>query len=116
MHLNTHVTLDNQRYEIYWTTEAAQHVLDNYVKDRDGGVHKGLSHSLVSQLLRKALYILPLSEDKRPYVHVCLTKAQGKVYESYAYFVPELDHRPRRCVVITCYVSNKQHYRSLFDE
>ena len=114
MHLNTYVTHEEQRYEIYWTTSAATHILKNYVRDQSGGVHHGLDPTIISQLLRRARFIVPLLDDKRPHLHVCLTGRAGKVYETYAYLVPELDHRPPRCVVLTCYRSNKQQYRELF--
>ena len=114
MHLNTYVTHDGQRYEIYWTTTAATHVLKNFLRDQSGGIHHGLDHTAIAQLLRRARYIVPLPDDSRPFLHVCLTGRAGKVYETYAYLVPELDQRPPRCVVITCYASNKQQYRALF--
>ena len=114
MHLNTYVTHEGQRFEIYWTTDAATHILKNYVRDQRSGVHHGLDPSMISQLLRRARFIVPLPDDKRPHLHVCLTGRAGKVYETYAYLVPELDNRPPRCVVLTCYLSNKQQYRQLF--
>lgn len=76
-----------------------------------GGVHHGLDHRMVSQLLRRARYIIPVSSEPRPYYHVCLTGRAGHVYETYVYLVPELDARPARCVIVTCYQSNKQIYR-----
>lgn len=82
--------------------------------DQMGGVHQGLDHRMVSQLLRRARYVIPVSSDPRPYYHVFLTGRAGRVYETYGYLVPELDARPARCVVVTCYLSNKQIYRQLF--
>lgn len=114
MHLNTYLAHEGTRCEIYWTTQAAQHILENYVADQMGGVHQGLDHRTVSQLLRRARYLLPVSSDPRPYYHVCLTGRAGRVYETYVYLVPELDARPARCVVVTGYQSNKQIYRQLF--
>ncbi|HET9505504.1 MAG TPA: hypothetical protein VFO93_18315 [Hymenobacter sp.] len=114
MHLNTYVTHQGQRYEIYWTTQAAQHVLENYVADLAGGVHQRLDHRTVAQLLRRARYVIPVSSDPRPYYHVFLTGRAGRVYETYVYLVPELDGRPARCVAVTCYLSKKQIYRQLF--
>lgn len=114
MHLNTYITHESRRYEIYWTTQAAQHVLDSYVADMTGGVHQGINHRTVAQLLRRARYIVALLEDVRPHFYVCLTGRAGKVYETYVYLVPELDQRPPRCVVVSCYASNKQAYRDLF--
>jgi hypothetical protein len=116
MHLNTYITHEGQRYEIYWTTPAAAHVMRNYISDQFSGVHKDIDHGAVSQLLRRARFIVPLPEDPRPHLHVCLTGRAEKVYETYVYLVPELDHRPARCVVMTCYMTNKQQYRQLFDK
>jgi len=114
MHLNTYLTHQSQRYEIYWTTQAAQHILENYVADQNGGVHQGLDHRTVSQLLRRARYILPVPDDPRPDLYVCLTGRANQVYETYVYLVAELAGRPARCVVVSCYQSNKQTYRQLF--
>ena len=114
MHLNTYLTHQSQRFEIYWTTQAAQHVLENYLTDQSGGVHQGIDHRMVSQLLQRARYVIRVTSDPRPYYHVCLTGRAGQVYETYVYLVPELDARPARCVVVTCYRSNKQIYRQLF--
>jgi RNA polymerase sigma factor (sigma-70 family) len=115
-HLNARMKDQNgQRYEIYWTTEAAKHVLENYVKDSNGGVHQGIDHTLISKLLKTARFVVALHEDPRPLYHICLTGYKGKVYETYVYLVPELDHRPPRCVIVSSYVSNKQHYRDLFN-
>jgi len=114
MHQNTYLTHLGQRYEIYWTTQAAQHILENYVTDQTGGVHRGLDHRMVAQLLKRARYVIPVSSDPRPYYHVFLTGRTGQVYETYVYLVPELDARPARCVVVTCYQSNKQICRQSF--
>jgi RNA polymerase sigma factor (sigma-70 family) len=115
-HLNTRMKDQNgQRYEIYWTTEAAKHVLDNYIKDLGGGVHQDIDHTLVAKLLKTARYVVAFPDDPRPLYHVCLTGYRGKVYETYVYLVPELDHRPPRCVIVSSYVNNKQHYRDLFN-
>lgn len=70
MHLNTYLTHEGTRYEIYWTTQAAQHILENYVADQTGGVHQGLDHRMVSQLLKRACYVIPVSSDPRPYYHI----------------------------------------------
>jgi RNA polymerase sigma factor (sigma-70 family) len=115
-HLNARMKDQNgQRYEIYWTTEAAKHILQNYVKDLGGGVHQGIDHTLVAKLVKTARFVVPLPEDPRPLYHVCLTGYRGKVYETYVYLVPELDQRPPRCVIVSSYVSNKQQYRHLFN-
>ena len=111
---NASITHENTKYEIFWSTQYAAHILENYVNDRDGGVHKGLDHKLVALVARNSIYILPEEARPEPYLHVFLAKLQGKVYETYAYLVPELDGKPPRCVIKTCYVSNKQQYRSLF--
>lgn len=114
MHQNTYVTYLGQRYEIYWTTQAAQHVLENYVADQLSGVHQGLDHRTVAQLLQRARYTVPVLQDVRPDYYVFLTGRHQQVYETYAYLLPELTGRPPRCVVVTCYRSNKQAYRELF--
>ena len=114
MHLNTYLAHEGIRYEIYWTTQAAQHILENYVADQLGGVHQGLDHRTVSQLLRRARYILPMHNDTRADLYVCLTGRAGQVYETYVYLVSEPAGRPPRCVVVSCYLSNKQAYRELF--
>lgn len=88
--------------------------MESYIDDRDGGVHKGLNHKLVAKIARNSLYILLEIVKPEPYLHVFLAKLRGKVYETYAYLVPELDGRPPRCVIKTCYVSNKEQYRTLF--
>lgn len=44
MHLNTYLTHEGTRYEIYWTSQYAQHVLENYVADANGGLHLGIDH------------------------------------------------------------------------
>jgi hypothetical protein len=111
---NTYVTHEGVRYEIFWSTQYAAHILENYIADRDGGVHRGLDHKLVAQIVRKAIYILPEEVKPELYLHVFLAKMQGKVYEAYVYLVPELDGKPARCVIKTCYVSNKHKYRDLF--
>lgn len=114
MHLNTYLTHEGTRYEIYWTTQAAQHILENYVADQTGGVHQGLDHRTVAQLLRRARYILPMRNDARIDLYVCLTGRTGQVYETYVYLVSEPADHPPRCVVVSCYRSNKQAYRELF--
>jgi len=114
MHLNTYLTYEQRRYEIYWTTQAAQHVLKNYLADLTGGAHQGLDHRSVSQLLRRTRFIVAVPDDSRPDLYVCLTGRGGQVYETYVYLVTEPAERPPRCVVVTCYRSNKQAYRSLF--
>jgi hypothetical protein len=111
---NASVKHGDTSYEIFWATQYATHILDNYVADSNGGVHKGLDHKLVAQIVRKSIYILPEDVKPEPYLHVFLAKLQGKVYESYVYLVPELDGRPPRCVIKSCFVSNKQKYRDLF--
>ena len=115
MHQNTYITHQGQRHEIYCTTQAAQHVLRNFVDDQNGGVHHGIDHLVVSQLLRRARYIVPLLADPRPDLHVCLTGRGGKVFETYVYLVAEPASHPLRCVVISCYESNKSAYRALFN-
>jgi hypothetical protein len=114
MHLNTYLTHEGTRYEIHWTTQAAQHILENYVADQTGGVHQGIDHRTVSQLLRRARYILLMYNDARADLYVCLTGRMGQVYETYVYLVAEQASRPPRCVVVSSYVSNKQAYRELF--
>ena len=115
-HSNTYVTHEGQRYEIYWTSNAAKHVLDNYVADLVSGPHHGLDHCEISQLLRRARFVVAGSEfeDARPYYHLFITGRKSQVFETYVYLVPELDGKPRRCVVVSSYKSNKQQYRSLF--
>jgi hypothetical protein len=114
MHQNTYVTHLGQRYEIYWTTQAAQHILENYVADQISGVHQGLDHRTVSQLLRRARYTVQVLNTARSDYYVFLTGRNRQVYETYVYLMPELTGQPPRCVVVTCYRSNKQAYRELF--
>lgn len=114
MHLNTTITHEGRQYEVYWTTAGARHVLENYVADQPSGPHYGLDHTNIVKLLKRARYIVPLLDDPRPFLHVCLTGYRSKVYETYVYLVPELDNRPPRCVIVTSYASNKQKYRELF--
>jgi len=111
---NASITYEGTRYEIFWATQYATHVLENFVADRNAGVHKGIDHKLAAQIARKSTYILLEEVKPEPYLHVFLAKLQGKVYETYAYLVPELDGKPPRCVIKTCFVSNKQQYRELF--
>ena len=115
-HSNTYIKYEGERYEIYWTSNAAKHVLDNYVTDLVNGPHHGLDHCEISQLLRRARYVIPgpVFQDARPYIHAFLTGRKSQVFETYVYLVPELDGTPRRCVVVSSYKSNKSQYRSLF--
>lgn len=111
MYLNSYITHNDQQYAIYWTSQWAQHVLENYT---DPG--HGVDHTTISRILKRARSIVPKSGRglRRPYVHVCLTSYQGLVYETYVHLVPELDGWPARCVVITCYKSTRPEYWALF--
>ena len=108
---NTYVTHEGQRYEIYWTSQYAQHVLENFA-DPDHGV----DHTTISRILQRARHIIPKvgRGRRRPYLHICLTIYQGVVYESYVFLVPELPPWPARCVVLTCYKSRDPDYLELF--
>ena len=108
---NTYITHEGQRYSVYWTSEYAQHVLENFA---DPG--HGVDHTTISRILQRARYIIPKvgRGRRRPYLHTCLTVYQGVVYESYVYLVPELAPWPARCVVLTCYKSRNPDYLSLF--
>ena len=108
---NTYITHEGLRYEIYWTSQYAQHVLENYY-DPDHGV----DHTTISRILQRARYIIPKRGRgrQRPYLHTCLTNYQGVVYESYVFLVPELAAWPARCVVLTCYKSKNPEYQALF--
>ncbi len=114
MHLNTYVTYNNVRYEIYWTTVYAGHVLENFVQDLSGGAHRGLDFRWVATIARKARFVGVAPVQPDPLLHLFVTRLQGRIYETYAYLVPELMGRPPRCVIKTCYLSNKAQYRALF--
>ena len=115
MHLNTFITHKEVRYEIYWTTVYALHILDNFVADLAAGPHNGLDFKWIAKIAAKARFIDVAPKQKDPLLHLFVTKLRGKVYETYAYLLPELAGRPPRCVIKTCYLSNKAKYRSLFD-
>jgi hypothetical protein len=115
MYVNTYITHKEQRYEIYWTTVYALHILENFVADLDVGAHKGLDFKWIANIARKAMFVGVAPGQKDQLLHLFLTKLRGRVYETYAYLVPELDGRPPRCIVKTCYLSNKEQYRRLFD-
>ena len=102
---NTAIKHEGARYEIYWTTMYAKHVLDNYAKPTHG-----VKHSEISRLLKHAGYVAPL-EARRPHLHRFVTEYQGTCYETYALLLPATATYPARCVVITCYKSgNLRHF------
>lgn len=109
-HLNTSVVYESTRYSIYWTSSAAEHVAANYTDP----VHR-VTHTEIVQLLKRARYKVPIQQETgRPNFFVFLTSRAGKVWETYVYLVPPLNGWPARCVIVTCYQSNKQQYRALF--
>lgn len=111
MFLNTYLTHEGKRYSIYWTSQWAQHVLENYPD-----IHHGVDHTTIGRILQRARYIVPKMGRglRKPYYHVCLTTYQGVIYESYVHLVPELDGWPARCVVVTCYKCSRPEYIALF--
>lgn len=109
-HLNTTITHDGVKYGVYWTTAAAAHVAANYADPTHN-----VTHYEVVQLLKRARYAVSLEEEKgRPHYYVFLTGRLGYVWETYVYLVPAITGWPPRCVIVTCYKSNKEQYRSLF--
>lgn len=108
---NTYMTHEGQRYEIYWTSQYAQHVMQNYA---DPG--HGVTHTQIAQIIRRARFIFPKQGRgrPRPYYYVCLSAYEGELYESYVYLLPELGGYPARCVVVTCYKCRRPEYISLF--
>jgi hypothetical protein len=108
---NTYVTHEERRYEIYWTSQYAEHVMQNYADPRHG-----VTHTQIAQIIRRARFIFPLQGRgrPRPYYHICLSAYQGELYESYVYLLPELAGSPARCIVVTCYKCQRPEYIALF--
>jgi hypothetical protein len=110
MHLNTTVTYKDKKYSIYWTSEAAQHILENF----EHPTH-AITHTEISQLLRQARFKVPLEQETgRKDYYVFLTARAGRIWETYVYLVEAADGWPARCVVRSSYKSNKEQYRELF--
>lgn len=109
--LNTYLTFDEQRYSLYWTSQYAQHVMENYADARHG-----VTHTEIGRIIRRARFIFPKQGRgrPRPYLHICLSAYEGDLYESYIYLVPELDGFPARCVIVTCYKCRRPEYVALF--
>lgn len=111
-HLNTYITHEGQRYDIYWTSQYAQHVLENYTDP-----NHGVTHTEISRIVQRARYIFPPMQGRgreRPNLYVCLSALGGQLYESYVYLLPELQGYPARCVVVTCYKCRRPEYLALF--
>jgi hypothetical protein len=110
-YLNSYLTHEGKRYDIYWTSQYAQHVLENY---RDP-LH-GVTHTEIARIIRRARFIFPKQGRgrQRADLHVCLSALGGELYESYVLLLPELNDYPARCVVITCYKCRRPDYIALF--
>lgn len=97
MEFNTTISYAGTRYEVYWTSRFAEHVLDNYPDPR----HE-VKHTEIVRILNMAGYVAP---TRKPNCFVFASEYEGKIYETYAYLIPVSQVRPAHCVIVTCFKS-----------
>jgi len=97
MNFNTTISYAGVRYEVYWTSQFAEHVLDNYPDS-----HHGVKHTEIVRILNSAGYV---EQTKKQNCFVFASEYQGSIYETYAYLIPVSQTRPAHCVIVTCFKS-----------
>jgi hypothetical protein len=99
MDFNTTIAYAGSRYEVYWTSQFAEHVLTNFSDPRHG-----VKHTEIVRILLAAGYV---EETKRRNVYVFVSEYDGKIFETYAYLSPVTEARPAQCIIVTCYKSSR---------
>lgn len=99
MNFNTTISYAGVRYEVYWTSQYAEHILDNFPKP-----DHGVKHTEIVRILNAAGYV---EQTRKPQLYVFVSEYKGEIFETYAYLVSVSPIRPAHCVVVTCYKSGK---------
>ena len=91
-HKNLEIEVDGHQYEVFWTSQYAKHILDNFF-DKD---HR-INHVEVGQLL--ATYVHFEWESK--FKGVFISRFRGTIYNTFAFLERGTSTRAGRYVVIT---------------
>jgi hypothetical protein len=99
MEFNTTISYGGIRYEVYWTSRFAEHVLDNYADP-----NHGVKHTEIVRILNAAGYV---EQTPKLGCYLFVSEYAGIVFETYAYLVPVSPLRPAHCVIVTCFRSGR---------
>jgi len=99
MDFNTTIAYAGVRYEVYWTSQYAEHILTNFPDPRHG-----VKHTEIVRILQVAGYV---EKTKKRDFYVFVSEYEGKVFETYAYLIPVSSVRPAHCIIVTCFKSGR---------
>lgn len=99
MDFNTTISYSGVRYEIYWTSQFAEHVLANFTHPSHG-----VTHTQIVRILKSAGYV---EQTKKKDLYVFVSEFEDSIYETYAYLIPVSIMRHACCVIVTCYKSGR---------
>lgn len=100
-HKNREIEVAGHRYEIFWTSEYAKHVLDNF-PDKD---HR-INHVEIGQLLGAQVYVEHQGNNR----YLFLSYFRSTLYNTFAFLERGTSRRPGRCVVITSFKVGGRKY------
>lgn len=107
LYRNKIIDFEGRAYEVFWTTQNAQHVCQNlYV----GDLLHDLDHEAVVRALDAYEQVVEFTKGR----YVFLSRYAGRLYEIHVHLETGTAKRPGRCTIKTCYRSNKQQYIELF--
>lgn len=91
---NLEIEVEGHQYEVFWTSQYAKHVLDNFY-DKE---HR-INHVEIGQLLANYAH----HEWDSKYKCVFISRFRGTIYNTFAFLQRGTSTRAGRCVVITSY-------------
>ncbi|MGY3087342.1 hypothetical protein ACVWYF_000368 [Hymenobacter sp. UYAg731] len=104
---NTTIEYDGHEYEIFWTSQDARHICQNYhAADKLHDLH----HEEIVTALERKSFVQDVGKGRCTF----LTKYWDRVYETHVYLKQGTANRPGRCVIKSCCRSNKIDYLRLF--
>ena len=107
MFTNTTIEYNGQKYEIFWTSQDARHICQNYyAADTIHDVH----YEEIVTILQQSSFVQEFGKGRYTFI----TSYRDKVYETHVYLKPGTNNRPGRCVIKSCYRSNKIEHLRMF--
>ena len=96
-------------YEMFWLSQNARHICQNlYAGDR---LHD-LNHEQIVAVLLRYDYVQEFGNAR----YVFISRHEQKVYETHIHLEAGRGRHPGRCVIRSCYRSNKQQYIELYKD
>jgi|GEM_PF-1751232 len=106
-HKNTEIEFEGQRYEVFWKSQFAWHVAQNYLNPD----HR-ITHPEIGDLLTRVRVVTPERGGRLGFVGLF----RGVAYLTIVTLVPGTNRQPGRCVVHTSYRARDQKYIRLLNQ